>query len=153
MFWGVKRLCLRTHHPIALANPVKFRPRSQGSLPRREREPWGLVHHVKPTATLWSLVPFWCLEYHTPVAQLYLVNKLTHSAKFSTAIKFARYKGLVKTILVFFYNELECNGHADKNNNECNDNDDDSDDRHQPEMDLMHPWALVLATFSGKCSI
>ena len=40
------------------------------------------------------------MQSNTPVAQLYLVNKLTHSAKFSIAIKFARYKGLVKTILV-----------------------------------------------------
>ena len=82
------------------------------------------------------------------------MNKLTHSAKFSTAIKFARYKGLVTTILVFFYNELACNGHADKYNNECDDNDDDSDDvdyyGHQPEVDFIHPWALVLLRFSGK---
>ena len=60
-------------------------------------------------------------------------------------------------MLVFFYNELECNGHADKNNNECDDNDHDSNDvdyyGHQPEVDFMHPWALVLVRFSGKSSL
>ena len=59
MFWGVNDFVygLVIRYPIALialialAYPVKFKPWSQGSLPRQEREPWGLVHHVKPTAT------------------------------------------------------------------------------------------------------